>query len=111
MVARLKRGSGLTEPSSRPGGIAADLGAVLETMARAAADQQDVAKRGWKSIRKSPLELFSYWQTRGFRQRRAFEQREASIAKGDDLGEGSFGRPSVLRVGIDRDAVLRRVRT
>ena len=43
LVARLKRGSGARQPAEQQiGGVAADRGAVLEAVARAAADQHDI---------------------------------------------------------------------
>ena len=85
--------------------MAADLGAVLEAVARSAADQQHIGQRGWKSIRKSPFELFSYWQTsapvsgapRSAGKRRS---RKAMISS----SAASVGA-AVLGVGIDLDAM------
>jgi hypothetical protein len=37
---------------------------VLEAVAGPAAEEQAFRQRGWRSMRKSPFELFSYWHTR-----------------------------------------------
>src|SRR5580700_6512503 len=78
--------------------------AVLEAVTRAAAYSQTFVKSGCWSIRKSPLEVLSYWQTRVsttgafFRagKRRATNSRAASTAATlatRDCVSGSTGAP------------------
>ena len=81
------------EQSTR--GIAADLRAMFEAMARPAADQQHVSSCGCRSIRKSPFELFSYWQTSAPASGAPRKHRETAVAEGDDSAiAASVGRRS-----------------
>ena len=93
-------------------GIAPDLGAVLEAVARPAADQQHVRQPRVEVDQeiavRAVLILADLARSVSWR---AAQGRKAAVAEGDDFVERGRGRAAVLGVGIDRGAVLRRGRT
>src|SRR4029453_18437935 len=81
--------------------IAADITAVLETMARASAHQKNGGPVRMEVDEEFAVRTVLILADLCADQRRIPEQRETAVAKRDNLCQGSLGRAATLRIGID----------
>src|SRR5438270_1351789 len=78
---------------------------MLETVARAAAEQQHVWPFRVQVDQEIAVRAVLVLADPRLGQWSAPEEREATVAKGDNLRERGFGRTAALRIGVDLNAM------